>query len=302
MILTTKTNKSARKDFQDPKFVQEIYDLRPWYHDFQKLGLKTDFPAPIFRSGEIIQACAALLRSPVQRLSDLRRSKEKKNKISFLRTLQPHRINQPHKETYLIPYLSRALEGLPEDPVCLDLFCADGYYSCLIARMKPQAVVFGVDRSQPDIQRARTAAKILGFDRLTFIPDDVFHFLQSAEPTFDLVICAGGLYHLSNPFQLLNELIRVTRGFLIIQSAVTVETEAADYFVTPAPGWKHGSRFTHLGLKKGLEEAGWQILDQARNELPGNRCRCDRGSSYFLGQAPPIPDGKQNLKSAGDGF
>ena len=292
----------ARENFKDPKFIQEIYDLRPWYHDFQKLGLKTDFPTPFFWSGEIIRTFAALLRTSVRRLLDFSRGKEKKNNVSFLRTLQPHRINQPQKETYLIPYLSRALEGLPEDPVCLELFCADGYYSCLIARMKPKAVVVAVDRSRPDIQRARTAAKILGFDRVTFIPEDVFHFLQTAEATFDLVICAGGLYHLTHPFQLLEELIRVTRGVLVIQSAVTMETEAADYFVTPAPGWKHGSRFTHLGLKKGLEKAGWQILDQARNELPGNRRRCDRGSSYFLCQAPPIPDGQKNLKPGGGDF
>jgi len=272
----------AKQNFPEPKFNPEVYELRPWYHDFQKLGLKTDFPVPRFRPGEILRTFVAVLRSAVRLLSGLSLKKGEKAKFSDLRSLQPHRLNQPRKESYLIPFLDRALDGLPTDPVCLELFCADGYYSCQIARMKPEAIVLGVDKSQPDLQRARTAARVLGFDRLTFIPDDVFHFLRSTEQTFDLVMCAGGLYHLSHPFQLLTELTRVTCGFLVIQSAITLETEAVDYFVSPAPGWKHGSRFTHLGLKQGLEKTGWQIIDQGRNELPGNRRRCDRGSSYFL--------------------
>jgi 2-polyprenyl-3-methyl-5-hydroxy-6-metoxy-1,4-benzoquinol methylase len=202
--------------------------------------------------------------------------------FSLARILHPHRLNQPYKEAYLIPYLRRALESLPPDPVCLELFCADGYYSCLMARMRPQALIVGVDRNRPDLERARSAAKVLGLPGVNFHPDDVFHFLQSTERTFDLVLCAGGLYHLANPFQLLDELHRVARGFLIVQSAVTLETEAEDYFITPAPGWKHGSRFSHSGLKRALEKTGWHIIEQGRNELPGNRRRCDRGSSYFL--------------------
>ncbi|MBI5583989.1 MAG: methyltransferase domain-containing protein [Deltaproteobacteria bacterium] len=245
----------------------------------------------------MLRGGAAFIRSAMRRPADLGAGREKKGQASFPRTLQPHRLNQPQKEAYLIPYLSRALEALPPHPVCLELFCADGYYSCLMARMRPQAVVTGVDRGWPDLTRARAAAKILELPQVTFQGDDVFHFLQSTETAFDLVLCAGGLYHLANPFQLLDELRRVARGFLVIQSAITLETEAEDYFITPAPGWKHGSRFTHAGLKRGLERLGWRIIDQARNELPGNRRQCDRGSSYFLCQAPPFPETGQGTES-----
>ncbi|MCU0580136.1 MAG: class I SAM-dependent methyltransferase [Desulfobacterota bacterium] len=245
----------------------------------------------------MLRGGAAIVRSALRRLHDPDAAGGKIDRTSRPRTLQPHRLNQPYKEAYLIPYLRQALEALPPDPVCLELFCADGYYSCLMARMKPRAVVRGVDRSLPDLERARAAAKTLGFSRVTFHPDDVFHFLQSVETSFDLVLCAGGLYHLARPFHLLNELRRVTRGFLVIQSAVTLESEAADYFITPAPGWKHGSRFTHAGLRQGLEKAGWRILDQARNELPGNRRRCDRGSSYFLCRVPSPPDPRQAVQA-----
>ncbi|MCP5101623.1 MAG: hypothetical protein GY943_39265, partial [Chloroflexi bacterium] len=77
-------------------------------------------------------------------------------------------------------------------------------------------------------------------------------------------------------------LTKITKGYLVIQSAITLETEDPDYFVSPAPGWKHGSRFTHDGLKKWLQEIGWEIIEEGRNELTGNPRLTDRGSSYFL--------------------
>ena len=70
--------------------------------------------------------------------------------------------------------------------------------------------------------------------------------------------------------------------YLILQTVVTLESEDPDYFITPAPGWKHGSRFTHAAVKKWLTETGFTILDEARNELEGNSRLCNRGSSYFL--------------------
>ena len=71
----------------------------------------------------------------------------------------------------------------------------------------------------------------------------------------------------------------------------TLETDDPDYFVTPAPGLQHGSRFTQAALEKWLTGAGWEILDQAHNELPGNKLARDRGSCYFLCQ----PTSRQTL-------
>ena len=77
---------------------------------------------------------------------------------------------------------------------------------------------------------------------------------------------------------------RITRRYLVIQSVVTLETDDPDYFCTPAPGLRHGSRFTQAALAKWLAGAGWDVLDQALNELPGNKLARDRGSCYFLCQ------------------
>jgi hypothetical protein len=131
------------------------------------------------------------------------------------------------------------------------------------------------------IERARAAARALGLQAVRFVAADVWDYIGRDE-TFDVVLCTGGLYHLEDPRRLLDRVKNVAAHYLIIQSVVTLETEDPDYFVTPAPGWKHGSRFSHARLRGWLEETGWQIVEQARNELTGNPRRQDRGSSYFL--------------------
>ena len=263
----------------------EAYRLRPWYHDFARLGLRTDFD-------EFPPRPADRLRNM---LREARRAWGYANggRFSLRRALTPppssHRLNQGPKEAVLGPFLTRALAQLPEGPRCLELFCADGYYSCVVSRARPDAPVTGIDRDPREIERARTAARLLGCSRATFVADDVPGFLEREGPLYDLVICAGGLYHLTEPRRLLERLGRRTAGFLVVQSVVTLESEDPRYFVSPAPGWRHGCRFSHATLGRWLGELGWTVIAQDRNELPGNPRPADRGSSYFLCRAPSAP-------------
>ncbi|HFQ92905.1 MAG TPA: methyltransferase domain-containing protein [Anaerolineae bacterium] len=261
-------------------FYPEIYQLRPWYHNFDKLGLQTDFGDMKMSRREQLRRLFLLL-SPRKPAGFV----EKGEKLS-LRSLiygspNSHQINQRHKETYLIPFLKQALADLPPSPRCLDLFCADGYYSCWIGQQRPDALITGVDLDEKEIERAQTAAAFLNIQNATFYVENIWNRVEKPDE-YHLIICAGGLYHLTNPQKLLAALPRIAAGYLVIQSAVTLETEEPDYFVAPAPGWKHGSRFTHAGLKKWLTESGWIIEAEGRNELTGNPRLCDRGSSYFL--------------------
>ncbi len=258
------------------RFDPEVYALRPWYHDFEKLGLQTRFAQqPLDR---LKYALSLLRRAAGQGV-------EKGERFSVRALLRPappsHLVNQRHKEEYILPFIQRALAELGGAPACLDLFCADGYYSCTIAHARPSALVTGVDLDEKEITRARAAARLLGLPGAQFRLADVWKFIRAAQP-YDLVLCTGGLYHLTEPKRFL-ELVRpISRQFLIVQSAITLETEDPDYFVSPAPGWKHGSRFTYAGLRRWLEVIGWEIVAEARNELTGNPRLCDRGSGYFL--------------------
>src|SRR3972149_1871803 len=116
-------------------------------------------------------------------------------KVSLRRALSPqpssHRVNQRLKEVLLLPFLERCLGELDDHPRCLELFCADGYYSCVMSCMKPAAFVTGGDRDRREIERARTAARLLGCPPASFVVDDVWSFVERTETTYDLVLCAG---------------------------------------------------------------------------------------------------------------
>jgi hypothetical protein len=101
-----------------------------------------------------------------------------------------------------------------------------------------------------------------------------------------MILCAGGLYHLSDPKKLLKLCYKITKHYLAIQTVVTLETEDKDYFVSPAPGWKHGCRFTDAGLREWLKQIGWKIVKHDRNELRANLQLSDRGSVYYLCKKP----------------
>ncbi len=255
--------------------------LRPWYHDFSSLGLDTgSAPAGKLRraAARFVQLCSRTLPGGLGRSLNRR--------ASALRS-SAHRINQGHKESVLVPFLEEALRRLHKEPSCVDLFCSDGYYCCVIARISPAADVLGVDLGESDLERARLASRLLEMERIRFAREDVPSFVSQVAGRFDLVFCAGGLYHLDEPRALLADLRRVCSGFLVLQTVVSLENEASDYFESPAPGWSHGCRFSHARLAGWLEELGWRVKETERNELTGNNRPRDRGSSYFLCEAPP---------------
>jgi SAM-dependent methyltransferase len=274
-----------------PRVDPEIYALRPWYHDFSALGFDTTFLGVPLTLGERVQrvrevAGAALGRAwGTSRTSPVPRERAHSVREVLRRRPSPHLLNQPVKEQHLLALASRALAALGPAPACLELFSADGYYCCRLQALSPRARITGVELDPDHTRRAETMALRLGFGTVRFRREDVWAFLDRSEETYDLVLCAGGLYHVSDPARLLQAVKRVARGYLVVQSVVTLETEDAGYFVQPAKGWQHGCRFTHAWLQARLEALDWQVLEDARAELPGNRRPHDRGSSFFLCRA-----------------
>ncbi len=252
----------------------------PWYHDFRRLGLDT---AAADRRGP-----AALLR----RLAGAVRARlgggpklEKGGRLLSRATLWPaasHRRNQRHKEEILLPWLTELLGEPGPGAACLDLFCADGYYSCTMASQRPDLAITGVDLDAAELARARLAGELLGLGNLRFERAEAESWVRTAPRPYGLVLCAGGLYHLDDPLPLLAALRQACRGPLIVQSAVSLARQEPDYFEAPAPGWRHGCRFSHAWLEDRLAELGWRLERQARNVLTGNRRPADRGSSYFV--------------------
>jgi protein-L-isoaspartate O-methyltransferase len=270
------------------RFDPELFALRPWYHDFSSLGFDTTFLGVPLGLREYVTRAAGFAGPKLRGLWHGPRTdpapREQVRSIAeiFRRVPTSHLINQPVKEKHLLDLVHRALSSLPPSPSCLELFSADGYYSCHVKRLEPRATVTGVELSKDHVRRATTMTRRLDLRDITFLCDDVWPFLERPSAVYDLVLCAGGLYHLGAPALLLEKIGQVARGYVVIQSVVTLETEDRDYFVAPAPGWQHGCRFTHAWLRGRLAALGWRVASESRAELPGNASLRDRGSSFFL--------------------
>lgn len=218
--------------------IKEIYQLRPWYHDFKELGIKTNFPS--------------------------------KRKYLFwgpeIRQTRENMDQQVRKESVISKYIKMALKEIhiekdSETVSILDLFCADGYYGFLAQRESLDSSLTGVDINEKDIFRCKVMSSYLKFGPTKFVHDDVLSYVMRSE-RHDLILCTGGLYHISDPEKLLRELRKITGKFLIVQSAITVQHNAPDYFESPNPWFgSWGTLFTHARLMAWIKNADFEILD-----------------------------------------
>jgi 2-polyprenyl-3-methyl-5-hydroxy-6-metoxy-1,4-benzoquinol methylase len=196
------------------------------------------------------------------------------------------RVNQKCKEGTILAYSQLAVEkskgSCKDKPSVLELFCADGYYAAHAKRMGA-GLVNGIDLDERSIKQANAVFQALFGESNRFHVADVHSFVPATP--YDIVLCCGGLYHVSDPRRVIQDCYsKLSRKYLIVQSVVSLENESGGYFITPAPGWKHGSRFSTTFLREMILQVGWQIIDDHFNQLEGNTRLCDRGSAYFFCQ------------------
>ncbi len=189
--------------------------------------------------------------------------------------------NQGCKEGPIFTVIDEAVTSVKQRGYSVrgvELFCADGYYA-LYAVQKGAEHVHGMDLDERNLKKAALISKMLGYTKKThFEKRDVY----TMDGSYDFGICAGGLYHISDPAGLLRLLKAHVHGPLVIQTVYSLAKTAPDYFETPAPGWTWGCRFSYDYLKKMIQDAGWKIIREEKNELLGNKRPEDRGSAYFL--------------------
>ncbi|MCH8028367.1 MAG: class I SAM-dependent methyltransferase [Candidatus Dadabacteria bacterium] len=190
-------------------------------------------------------------------------------------------LNQGSKQWILFKLIDRAIALCREQGESIkgvELFCADGFYANYAVQRGAESVM-GIDNDTYQQDKARLITKLLHNEgKISFAERDVFDLPDS----YDFCICAGGLYHLSNPSDLLKLLRESIHTALVIQTVYSLAIEAEDYFETPAPHWTWGCRFSHLYLLQMVTDCGWEILESHTNELKGNKRPEDRGSAYLL--------------------
>ena len=109
----------------------------------------------------------------------------------------------------------------------LDVGCNAGFYS-FEARRLGAGRVLGIDAQRREVAQARLAAGILGLD-VAFRRGSVYELTVADPGAFDVVLALGLLYHCRHPVLALERLFEVTRGTLLLESAVASADE------TPPP-------------------------------------------------------------------
>jgi SAM-dependent methyltransferase len=125
--------------------------------------------------------------------------------------------------------LRRSLCGLK----VLDLGCLEGGLSIQFARLGAQ--VDGLDIRSDSIAKARVAAELLGLQNARFLEGDVLDLRNnpSLQTGYDVVLCAGLLYHLDAQDQIpfMRSIVRLCTGLALIDTHVSVD--GPDQYLTP---------------------------------------------------------------------
>ena len=152
--------------------------------------------------------------------------------------------NQQAKAPIVTAYIALALADVLEsepEPSFVELFCADAYYAMVAARLGA-ATVRGIDNNRDEHSDTATEiARRLGITRFELIDAGVAD-MATFEPAD--VANLGGLYHVPNPEQVLQDSYALARRYLVVQTVVSLENDDPDYFEAPAPGWDWGSDTT----------------------------------------------------------
>jgi Methyltransferase domain len=198
--------------------------------------------------------------------------------------LENFRVNQICKEPILLGYISLAIgksrQSCFDAPSFAELFCADGYFT-MLANFLGASPAVGIDNNRDGwSDNMLEVARRLGLGGVRFENRDVADISESN--AYDIVANIGGLYHVSDPVAVLRKSYDLARRYLIVQTVVSMANNDPDYFVAPAPGWQHGSRYSPQSFANMVQAQGYRILDAQFNRLEGNTRIEDLGSVYML--------------------
>ncbi len=120
------------------------------------------------------------------------------------------------------------LAGRPMDQLrILDLACLEGHYAVEFALQGAQAV--GIEGRETNTRKARFLKKALGLSNLEFYTDDVRNLSAEKYGRFDVVLCAGLLYHLDFPdnVRLLEQIHEVCDRLAVIETYFSLKDEVS---------------------------------------------------------------------------
>lgn len=127
--------------------------------------------------------------------------------------------------------------GLPQTAGLriLDLACLEGLFAIEFARQG--AITVGVEGRQTNVEKAVFAKDVLGLSNCTIVRDDVRNLSSLNLGQFDVVLCAGILYHLeaNDAFDLIRQISGCCRRLAIFDTHIAPEYLIANSFSLSDP-------------------------------------------------------------------
>jgi len=103
----------------------------------------------------------------------------------------------------------------------LDVGCNAGYFSIELQKAFHFDRVLGIDPRERNIRKARFIASQLGLDtELSFQTGDILSESVRELGEFDVVLFLGVLYHLDDPLRALENIFRLTKDLLVLETMI----------------------------------------------------------------------------------
>jgi len=133
-----------------------------------------------------------------------------------------HVNRHAQRREYFFTPLMRLCGGSLAGKRVLDLGCNAGFWSLAAVEAGAESVV-GIDGRQMHIDQANLVFEAKGVDRARYqsLRGDVFTTELEEEP-FDIVLCLGLLYHVSNPFGLMDRIAAWNDDLVVIDTTLSI--------------------------------------------------------------------------------
>lgn len=141
----------------------------------------------------------------------------------FLRLRMKTFWNFDYFERIILPLLD-----LPQSGRVLDVGCGNGGISLLLADLRPDLSILGMDYEPKPLEGASTYAERNGLKNLTFEQGDA-HNLKYEDESFDGVLCQTVLTHVSDAQAVVKEMTRVLKRGGVFFAAEYTNSAMANY-------------------------------------------------------------------------
>ena len=132
----------------------------------------------------------------------------------------------------------------------LDVGCNAGYFAIQM-KMRAAGRVLGIDSMEHFIKQAIACRKIWSVD-IDYRRMDA-HELADIREEFDLVVFSGVLYHLKNPLQVLEEVGRICRDAILVESEVITDDPRNFVYLRHGPPGNFRVTACQKGIMKFVE-------------------------------------------------